>query len=170
MIYNPSEGIPASRKSIDLCTRKGNKIQNSQLLELINDAHFKKQINDLKSKYLSIQPRPNTISGIYNCHGMTFACRRTGIELSEELNKIIAEDNYLEISNFSDILAGDIVLYYSESGEIEHSGIIIRSPENIKQISSTTVISKWGSGFEVIHQLYNCPYEGRYVKFYRCFN
>lgn len=169
-IHDPNEPIPLKRKDIILQTRQGNPIANSQVLELFEDEDYSRQIDRIREKYIGIMPRPNTISCLYNCHGMTFASKRTGIELNEELIKIIKEDNYVEITNLGSILTGDLVLYFSEKGEIEHSGIVIKPPENTSFLGTATVLSKWGSGFEVIHPLYGCPYELSSVKFYRCTN
>lgn len=169
MIINPANGVPPASNKIGLCTRKGSNIENSQLLDFTQDVFFRKQLNDLKEKFVGITERPKTVSPIYNCHGMTFANRRTGIEVNSELVKILKEDDYDEIKNNMDLLAGDIVLYYSDTGDIQHSGMIISPP--IEGLSNTIkVLSKWGSGYEVIHGIYVCPYELHTIKFYRCIN
>jgi hypothetical protein len=168
MIYSPSSGTPPANSTIGLCTRKGNKIENSQLLSLHQDAHFKEQLRKLRLKFIGVKERPETISGIYNCHGMTFANRRTGIEKDQEVVKIISEDDYKELTDLNDVMAGDIVFYYTAKGEIDHSGIVISPPENNLFVGTAVILSKWGIGFEAIHTLYNCPYELNNIKFYRC--
>jgi hypothetical protein len=162
IIINPANQS-APQQSIALQTRKSTDIPNSQITN-IAEKDIEQQMLKLKQKYWSITLRPNTISGIYNCHGMTFASRRTGINIIHW--NILKEDNYIIIKD-SPILPGDIVLYISESGEIEHSGMVLSVNDN-KQLSSIFVLSKWGDGSEVIHGLYICPYELSNIQFLRC--
>ena len=162
LIIDPANQSPPT-KSIALQTRKCTDITNSQITQ-IDERDYEVQMEKLKAKHIGISIRPKTISGIYNCHGMTFASRRTGIETLTW--GILKEDNYENVKN-SDILAGDTVLYLSNSGEIEHSGMVL-SMDGDKNLASIFVLSKWGSGSEVIHSLYNCPYEKSSILFYRC--
>ena len=104
-------------------------------------------------------------SPTYNCHGMTFAARRTGIFDSIEIEKILKDDDYVEITR-DEILPGDIIIYYGEDGDPEHSGIVITPPDpNLLNIPK--VCSKWGKYSEVIHYANNCPYSFSNVKYYR---
>ena len=162
IIINPANQS-APQQSIALQTRKSTDIPNSQITN-IAEKDIEQQMLKLKQKYLGVTLRPNTISGIYNCHGMTFASRRTGINTIQW--NILKEDNYIIIKD-SPILPGDIVLYISESGEIEHSGMVLSVSDN-KLLSSIFVLSKWGDGSEVIHGLYICPYELSNIQFLRC--
>src|SRR5260370_1084878 len=45
----------------------------------------------------------------YNCHGLTFASRRTTIWRADEVRKILAHDGYQRIDP-KEILPGDIIL------------------------------------------------------------
>ena len=104
-------------------------------------------------------------SPLYNCHGMTFASRRTGIESYQSLKKILTDDKYSEIS-IKEALPGDVVVYYSEQGDANHSGIIV---ENRPPLYVPTICSKWGNAGEFIHSLAVCPtLYGPNYKFYRC--
>ncbi len=95
--------------------------------------------------------RPVGPSRQYNCHGLTFASRRTWIYNASEIQKILKEDDYKEVAE-KDVLPGDIVLY-TENGDIEHSGIVI-------SLDPLRILSKWGPSQEVIHRLRECPYSG----------
>src|SRR5450432_3451489 len=53
---------------------------------------------------------------IYNCHGFTFASKRTGIYSDSEIEKILNDDKYIEIKTEKDVLPGDVIIYYNESG------------------------------------------------------
>src|SRR5689334_256822 len=48
----------------------------------------------------------------YNCHGLTFASRRTGIHDDGEINRILKEDGYKPIQA-EHVLPGDCILYFN---------------------------------------------------------
>src|SRR5229473_533486 len=100
------------------------------------------------------QARPRTdLSALYNCHGLTFASRRTRIEKSREVQRILEDDDYQEIA-MPDVLPGDVVIYYSDGGDPNHSGIVVEvSPDLLAPI----VCSKWGNADEFVHALRDCP-------------
>jgi hypothetical protein len=101
---------------------------------------------------------------MYNCHGMVFACRRTNIDDSNEVQKIIVEDDYIQVRN-ENVLPGDIIIYFSIDGDAEHSGIVISEPNNHFLIP--LVLSKWGQLEEYIHYANQCPYNFANAKYYR---
>ena len=107
-------------------------------------------------------PRTNP-NPIYNCHGLTFASRRTWITDNESLHHIINDDGYKKI-DLEQVLPGDIILYFSEDGDIMHSAIVISKPDNHLKIPQ--VLSKWGKYKEIIHVANNCPYDFN-VEYYR---
>ena len=145
---------------IELSTRKFNHIKNHQ-----GPIGNGQQI----SKFLSFnQKYPNAIlrspnSGIYNCHGLVFGARRTEINDSNEVSKILNEDDYVEIEK-TEVLPGDVIIYYN-LGDAEHSGIVLEygfAPFFIHKI-----VSKWGQLEEYIHPANQCPYNFSDVKYYR---
>ena len=151
------------RDSIVVQTSKGNDILNSR--DEVNDSpFFKHSIESLKQKFsnLTFKSEP---SSTYNCHGMTFANRRTNIFEISEIGKILNDDRYIHV-NLKEVLPGDIALYYSEDGDIEHSAIVIQKPDN--DLNVAFVISKWGSLHEVIHPIYICPYDTSNIRYFRC--
>lgn len=155
-----------NRKAIKLNSRKGNDISNYQEFNLDKNIALE-QMNSLKRKYPSIIIRPNTITGIYNCHGLTLASRRTGINSIDE--NLLREDDFCRIDR-NELLEGDIVVYLDGKGEMEHSGIVI-AIQNIETAlfgSVIKVLSKWGDGSEVIHDLFSCEYDKSNIVFFRC--
>jgi len=102
----------------------------------------------------------------YNCHGLAFACRRTAVEDVNVVLQILAEDRYREVKDES-ALPGDVLLYFGEHGEIEHSAIILESPEINKNMKVPLVISKWGNYKELIHRASDCPYRFLGARYFR---
>ena len=97
----------------------------------------------------------------YNCHGLTFASRRTTV-LSEDVRQILPNDGYKQI-NRSDALAGDVVLYVAGNGDVEHSGIILYREQLL-----VLVLSKFGNLHEVVHRLDTLPdYSFNSIEFWR---
>lgn len=105
--------------------------------------------------------RPSTHSVKYNCHGLSFAARRSRIDDAPEVLQVIREDGYEQI-NEHDVLPGDIVIYF-ESGDTAHSGIVV----GVNELKVPIVLSKWGACQEVIHRLGKCPYKIDDVRYYR---
>lgn len=158
MIYIPNDN------TIALQTRKGTDIPNSQILEI---SQFEiRQYTDIERDYRYAVFRTSP-SPIYNCHGLTFASRRTGIYEIEALHRIINDDGYKKIKT-EDVLPGDIIIYYGENGDIEHSGVVLSKPDKLLKIP--LVVSKWGKYREVIHMANNCPYNFGSIEYYRVTN
>ena len=143
-------------------TAEKNKIPNAQSKELSTQDLL--QVTDIEKKWGDkIIPRSGP-TPIYNCHGLVFASRRTGIFDNSSIRQILEDDRYHEIQK-EDTLPGDIVIYFNK-GDIEHSGIIITVPsENLLKIP--LVYSKWGKYSEVIHLQNQCPYNLSEIKYYR---
>ncbi len=153
--------------SITLQTRKGvgSEISNNQIDEPLNlwDLHSAEEI---KRQYNFAVYR-TAPCGYYNCHGMTFASRRTRIFDRDDLARIIEEDNYHKISEDT-VLEGDVVIYY-RNGDPQHSGIVVGVPKINDSITPIHIVSKWGHGHEVVHTLRDCPYNQNcdMILFYR---
>src|ERR1700761_7362541 len=84
------------KKSITLHTSKGSSIENEQYTGLEDSALIRFNISEIQRKFPDVVFR-NSPTDCYNCHGMTFASRRTGIYDTNEIIKILKEDNYVEI-------------------------------------------------------------------------
>jgi|SRR5580692_1052042 hypothetical protein len=117
------------------------------------------------SKYESAGAvRVSELCPVYNCHGFTFASRRTQVdEVGEStIARILADDGFVEVPEPQTRL-GDVVVYYDDSGVAQHSGMVIgRADMNIPKIWS-----KWGKGYEWVHPLGVCLWGGMTTKFYR---
>lgn len=103
----------------------------------------------------------------YDCHGLTFAARRTNVV--HEIEVLLFEDDFVEVKK-EDVLSGDIVIYWSDpnpllniSSYITHSGIVLKR----LPLNDLLILSKWGHGDEWVHSLADCPYSAANVKFHR---
>lgn len=145
------------RSQLNLHTRCENQIEN-EIDRHLPRAGDRALSDDYRAKYPSGRHRPVGPSRQYNCHGLTFASRRTWIWKSSEIEKILKDDEY-EMVELKDVLPGDIVVY-TQDGDVEHSGIVL-SVDPVPYI-----LSKWGPLHEVIHGVNECPYSGS-ITYYR---
>jgi hypothetical protein len=148
---------------ITLQTATRRNIPNEQISEI---SPFElSQFNGFQQAYGAVNKLRAGPTPFYNCHGLTFASRRTGIFDDVSLRAILADDNYTLISREA-VLPGDVILYYAESGEIDHSGIVIEPP-TAATFWVPLVYSKWGKFSEFIHFGNRCPYDFSAVRYYR---
>ena len=147
--------------AIRLETSKRQGIANHQDTEI--SAYCRNWARDLpKAHPKAIQRTP--LSPTYNCHGLTFANRRTRIENTAEIHKIVDDDQYHEVP-LPNVLPGDVAIYYAEDGDANHSGLVVDVPDTLGPI----ICSKWGAAGEYVHALRDCPkMYGPVIKFYRC--
>jgi hypothetical protein len=149
------------RTSIELRTRKNTPIFNSQEHDLT--PFYLHLVESYKKRFEGRVVFLSVPSPIYNCHGFTFASRRTAICEHEEIMKIISEDDYRMVENEDDVQIGDIITYWDkEKGDVEHSGLVVG-----KEGKYPLVLSKWGRGKEVLHLYCVCPYDATMVRYYR---
>jgi hypothetical protein len=119
-------------------------------------------VEDFKLKYPKARHRPVGPSRRYNCHGLSFASRRTMIWDPVHVAQIIKDDDYERVVDIKSVMPGDIAAY-TVSGDIEHSGIVV----NMKEFYVPVILSKWGVCQEVIHDVGDCPYDSSNVLYYR---
>ncbi len=150
----------ASDHPIQLQTRLGNNIENSQEHDFSITERNYFQMLDRKFPNANIRTPENPI---YNCHGLTFASRRTRIWSSKAIRMILKDDSYIEV-NLNQVKPGDVIIYLDEQGDFEHSGIIVDVDETHLL---PRVVSKWGGYKEVIHWANQCPYDSFQMRFYR---
>jgi len=161
-----SKLIKKDKIEITTQTSSHSNIENEQYVkEQMQDALFNKIVEDSKKKFSGVRIRNNP-TNCYNCHGMTFASRRTGIYDPSEVSKILVEDKYSQIA-IEDLIPGDIVVYFATNGDPEHSGIVL-SIEKIGSSLVPMIVSKWGITYEVVHSVYDSPYEDLSIEYYRC--
>ena len=126
-----------------------------------------KQVDDYAKEYQDCIHRERRPCLRYNCHGLTFASRRTAINDSGQVQRILQEDGYIQIQT-QDVKPGDIVIYRKDGfngGEIEHSGIVV-GIDRAGLIAVPVILSKWGICQEVIHPANRGPYTSR-QEYYR---
>lgn len=151
-------------RTIVVQTRRGKDILNFQSAAL--SIPQKNEMEGLRQKYAgTILALRCPSSSLYNCHGMTFAARRTEIDDPGEVKRIMHEDDYDEI-DADQVLPGDVMLYVAESGDIEHSGIVVEKPKKAN-LYVPIIYSKWGGFWEAIHWANNCPYDMSRARFVR---
>jgi hypothetical protein len=105
---------------------------------------------------------------IYNCHGLTFASKRTGV-FADEAIRLILDDEYVEI-NRANVIVGDVVLYYypDRPGEYAHSAIVVEKSDIIGSgLFGIRVLSKTRFHREIVHYAGQHSYPGTEIKFYR---
>jgi hypothetical protein len=141
---------------LDLQTREQRQIKN-ELLRRDPIPGQIQQARDYRARFPQCEHRPTKASLRYNCHGLTFAARRTAITESTAVQSILIDDGYAEV-DWADIVAGDVVVYL-EQGDFSHSGIVV-SVDRCGIVPMIWVLSKWGHAHEVVHKLHDCPYAG----------
>lgn len=102
-------------------------------------------------------------SGRYNCHGLTFASRRTnvpsaGMDDGPVVADILRRDGYGKIIGQPQV--GDVAVYRNEAGQIEHTGVVCRidPPQTSGGYSVVWVWSMWGQFGEFEHKSNVSPY------------
>jgi len=143
---------------LDLHTRCENQVENEIDRRPVR-AGDEQACEDCRRAYPNARHRPTPPSRKYNCHGLTFAARRTWIWKPSEITKILNDDEY-EPVNLCDIMPGDIAVY-TRNGDVEHSGVVIEGGY------VPMILSKWGPAHEVLHRVNDCPYDAMQVSYYR---
>lgn len=136
------------------------------------DNHQDAEILEGQMMWFKTLPKmhPNAIprtkpSALFNCHGLTFASRRSKILDWRNIQRIIEDDCWKEVT-LNDVLPGDIVVYFDDEGDANHSGVVVQYS---KDIFTPLIVSKWGYGPEFVHKLSDVPkMYGPITKFYRC--
>lgn len=162
---DPEEEADRSDDDIELATRKRNHIKNFQCRDGLTK-HALSQVADQENRGQSIIKKRAEATALYNCHGLTFASRRTQIDDPAAIRLILDDDNYEEVSK-KDVLPGDIILYCSPNGDIEHSGIVVGAPTD--RLEQPRIVSKWGIGPEFVHSatMVNGEYDLTNIRYYR---
>ena len=142
-------------------TRKPRDIANYYCLKEPTDGD-RIQVRDFSTLYKSVKHRPVGPTPAYNCHGLTFASRRTQIPDPDEVELILKEDGYRLLAWNEEIIGGDIAIW-RQAQEIVHSGIVA-------YVTGDTpwILSKWSRYHEAIHKPFDCPYtKNTTVHYYR---
>ena len=143
--------------SIPLYTRLGNEVANAQDPDLA-PAKAEHVIAAFRTRFpCAWQRRPP--SGQYNCHGLSFANRRTGIYDPTAVEKVLKDDGYRTIKR-EEVEPGDLVVYYV-GDEVTHSGVVLEVVQGAPEtptLRELKIVSKWGQAGEYIHRTLEGPY------------
>jgi hypothetical protein len=148
------------KATIELGTRRQRQIKNEINREPAHDGALL-EIQAHRRNYRDAIHRKVGPCRTYNCHGLTFASRRTWIDKPTEVQKILDDDDYESIPKF-EVERGDIAIY-TLRGEICHSGIVVE----IDDLKGPRVLSKWALLHEVIHFAWECPYNEAAITYWR---
>jgi len=152
--------------TISLETRKGRPIPNHQDDPSVPEDRREQWRRAFGRQFPKNEERRGP-TGFYNCHGLTFANRRTGIhgesfggnDVTKIVNGILDDDG-LRPMDRRDVKPGDLVIYF-EDGEIAHTGIVVRVDQGVPDTSAIRgvwILSKWGPAAEYLHQDFDCPW------------
>lgn len=149
MSFNHLLLVQPEEPSIALQTAEGNDVANTIApTPAANKAAVYALIRNRHPNWIHRKP----LCGRYNCHGMTFANRRTAIYEDVEVNRIHADDGYRVIPAAKMPVPGDVAVYRNETVGILHSAVVVKPPmplvEGGAAVSETALLlSKWGDSF-----------------------
>jgi hypothetical protein len=105
--------------TIELRTRTNAVIENFQVWE-----HSRMEWDQLGEplKRFNRAERVSEACPVYNCHGLTFASRRTTV--GQTIIPILEDDGFDQVPE-KEARPGDIVIYSSARGEVIHSGFVV---------------------------------------------
>jgi hypothetical protein len=150
-----------TEREIHLATHRNNKIKNVVELPPTEADQHKYALFLAKFRRPSWKER-KPITGIYNCAGHVWACRRTCIMEPAEWQKILDDDNYRLLEADEVPVPGDVAVYILEdTGDLWHVARVYGLAEGLTPTSSRfpKVISKWGSiSGEHLHLAHEDPY------------
>jgi len=131
--------------TIRLQTAKGADIPNLQFSEV--SAYERNWNASLPSKYPEVLFRTD-VSPTYNCHGLTFASRRTRIPDPASIALMLNDDRYVTIKEHRDVKPGDVVIYYQDDGDPSHSGVVLENapPVLLEDVPLYTTLSFLANG------------------------
>jgi hypothetical protein len=130
--------IILNEADLKLDTRCQKGIHNHMSRVAPGDGAYKLE-HDYDKEYPHAKPRKVGPCNTYNCHGLTFASRRSNLEFSE-IFQILEEDDYQHVDR-KDVMPGDIVVFISTGqikgstpGDVEHSGIVVEHPDALGNV------------------------------------
>jgi hypothetical protein len=113
------------------------------------------------SAVLAGRPDATLISAstIYNCYGLVFAARRTAIMDESDAQIVLEDDGYRDLPwDPNTWRPGDVVLYYTEGGDLAHAGLVATIQLDLSTGDSTVyVTSAWGEAGEYYHLIDYVP-------------
>lgn len=110
-------------------------------------------------------------TGRYNCHGLVLGGRRAHIppvDVPVDIRELLQREHYTQVT--PPLRIGDIVVYaHTTSGEIEHTGYVVRLEGLMEgsQEKTAFIWSKWGVLGEYEHQINHSPYRNCSIEYWR---
>jgi hypothetical protein len=140
---------------IPVFTAKGTRIPNERPLPKSPSAMR-------ASQRIMHERHPNatlrSLGSTYNCAGLVLAFRRTFIDAVANVPAYLKEDGYRLLKAEEPPWPGDVVVYKSDGGNVEHLGIILEVPTGrLEAAAGPLIMSKWGHFGEYIHRLMDKP-------------
>lgn len=150
--------IGMRERKIVLQTRLGNPIENAQTAE--PDEQDIRNFEGISAKHEWTLRK--TACGMYNCFGLIWAARRTGIYDLKGVETILQDDGYRKLSEDEKPLYGDIALYFfpPPEAEIWHAGLVceLREFDGLDISPVPWVLSKFGAVYgEALHEAKDVP-------------
>lgn len=105
-------------------------------------------------------------SSRYNCHAYAWYSN-TAQYWIKEASPYLSDPNYEDLTDSSEAITGDIVVYYNSLNQVTHSAVVVSNSEN-----GIYCISKWGSAGKYRHRIDDVPwtyYAGYSTPYYRVF-
>lgn len=157
-------GGEQDRARIPLATARGTPIPNARRKERPPES-MKAALEIVTKNHETTRVR--SLTSVYNCIGMAFACRRTCIE-PEHVPTILKDDGYEEVARIAELVPGDLVVYETAPGEVSHIAVVVSNEPNLTNgTSRLRVLSQWGSHGEYFHDHDDvADLLGKPVKFY----
>ncbi len=146
-------------------TAAGRDIPNYQEHSIVDFGDAQAQRAKFRKEFPDALPRTTEPTSIYNCHGFVFAAGRTGIDSSRDVRMILSDDGYVKMEP-DRALPGDVVLYVSPTGDVEHSAVLVQTADQTIT-RFPYVVSKWGNFTEYVHAISNCPYDATHIEYWR---
>jgi hypothetical protein len=153
----------ADGRELRLDSAAGSPLRNWQAWELTRLEA--KDCEDLERRFATSFQSRGDPTPAYNCHGLTFASRRTRIWDAATLGQILVEDRYAQVSA-TDVLPGDAIVYFGPKNDPEHSGVVVAKPTP-ESFGYPLVCSKWGNFREVLHYAHVCEYSLSDIRYFR---
>lgn len=155
------------RKSLDYSMAKAKSPMGNDIDVFIFDEKFNKSEKEAIAKHFKdAYPQIEIISeatNTYNCH--SYAWYNSSSQWNHYWmnypTTYMSDGSYKKIPDIDQCINRDII-YYGTSGE-EHSGVLLSKPSG-----EFYVLSKWGKGPLVLHEINDCPYSIDNLSYYRC--
>jgi hypothetical protein len=153
------------RCDVPLATRSGRPISNSIDPRPAAEAVALAMRSDHVRLSVAGADRLQPPTGLYNCHGLVFASRRSNVPAAGDdldITQLLRADGYERVLGPR---PGDVVAYVDPRGDIEHTGFV----STVEQLGSTPVVhvwSAWGGLGEFRHRVDQTPYS-RTIQYWR---